>query len=492
VSAGFLPSTLLAPGTKLDRYELVCPIGEGGMAMVWIARQAGKFGFHKLVAVKMILPRFASDPRFQRMFIDEARIASRIDHVNVAQILDVGEKDEIAYLVMEHVDGESLQRMQRATVKKGLRIPPGVLLRVMADVCAGLHAAHELSDGQGQPLAVIHRDVSPQNVLVSTKGVAKLIDFGIAKARDRISGDTTTDQVKGKLRYMAPEQALGRPMDRRADVWAVGAVIHHLLAGRPPYDAENEVAVLAALSSGRPPAPLPPDVHPSIAGVVRRALTLAPEGRFDTAASMQGALEDAMAAAGVSAGTGEVAAFLAEVSGADADKRREAIRLGLEAVDASTRTQVRLEPPPVPPEPLSSGGRTLGSAALTIVPPERRRTLGTAIAIASVALLAGAVGFFVASAKSHETTASGSSVTVVPGVAPASVSAPATSAPPPIQTAAPAPAPTPTQAPAAAASTASPASMRRAPPRSLPAPAAPPRSPSPGGKTGDGRVNDGF
>ena len=479
-----MPTSPLAPGTKLDRYELVCPIGEGGMAIVWIARQAGKFGFQKLVAVKTILPRFAADPRFQRMFIDEARIASRIDHVNVALILDVGEKDDIAYLVMEYVEGESLQRMQRAAQKKGMRIPPGVLLRVMADVCAGLHAAHELCDERGQPRGVIHRDVSPQNVLVSTKGVAKLIDFGIAKARDRLSGDTTTDQVKGKLRYMAPEQAVGQPMDRRADVWAVGAVLYHLLAGRPPFDGEHDVAVLAALSSGRPPAPLPPGIHPSITSVVMRALTPAPDGRFDTAASMQQALEDAMVAAGVGASTGDVAAFLAQVSGEDADKRREAIRRGLEAASAwggasDDRPRPLVDPP-------SFGGRTLGSAALTIAPADRRRTLGTAIAIASAGVMVGVVGLFVASTRSQ--VAAGSA-TVAASVAPPSVSSPAASAPPPAETEAPAP-PAATSAGAPPAITRPTGSVHR-PPRPLPA-TAPARPPSPGGKTGDGRVNDGF
>jgi eukaryotic-like serine/threonine-protein kinase len=478
-----MPTSPLAPGKKLDRYELVCPIGEGGMAIVWIARQTGKFGFQKLVAVKTILPRFAADPRFQRMFIDEARIASRIDHLNVAQILDVGEQDDISYLVMEHVEGESLQRMQRAARKKGMHIPPGVLLRVMADVCAGLHAAHELCDEQGQPRGVIHRDVSPQNVLVSTKGVAKLIDFGIAKARDRLSGDTTTDQVKGKLRYMAPEQAVGQTMDRRADVWAVGAVLYHLLAGRPPFEGEHDVAVLAALTSGRPPEPLPPGVHPSIAAVVMRALTPAPDGRFDTAASMQQALEEAMVAAGVGTSTGDVATFLAQVSGEDAEKRREAIRRGLEAANAwagasDDRPRVLLDPP-------SSGGRTLGSAALTIVPADRRRTLGTALAIASAGVLVGVVGLFVASSKSQVATASAS---VAASVGPPSVSAPAASAPSPVDTEAPPPAPSPAAAPPAITR---PTGSVHRPPRPLPA-TAPARPPSPGGKTGDGRVNDGF
>jgi serine/threonine protein kinase len=321
----------LAPGFKLDRYELLCPIAEGGMASVWIARHSGKHGFEKFVAVKTVLPKFASDARFQQMFQDEARIASRIEHANVAQILDVGEQHEITYLVMEYVDGESLSTVHRTLAKKGMKIPPGIVLRVMADVCGGLHTAHELREEDGQLLGVVHRDVSPQNVLVSNKGVAKLIDFGIAKARDRIAGDTNAGQVKGKIRYMAPEQAIGGAIDRRADLWAVGAILYHLISGKPPYDGENDVQALMVLTSGRPPVPLPPGTHPAIVALVKRALTADVDNRFSTAAEMQQALEDAMVEANLSAKPATVAAFLAEHVADRAKKRKEAIALGVKA-----------------------------------------------------------------------------------------------------------------------------------------------------------------
>src|SRR5581483_11740872 len=191
------PTSPLVPGYYLDRYELLCPIAEGGMAQVWVARLRGKHGFEKFVAIKTILPKFQTDERFQKMFLDEARIASRIEHPNVAQILDVGEQHDITYLVMEWVDGDSLSRLYRALRKKGMTLPLHVLLRVVADACAGLHEAHE----QG----VVHRDVSPQNILVSQRGVAKVIDFGIAKARDSAVGvETNAGLLKGKIHYMAP------------------------------------------------------------------------------------------------------------------------------------------------------------------------------------------------------------------------------------------------------------------------------------------------
>ncbi len=301
------------------------------MASVWIARHTGKHGFEKFVAIKTVLPKFAADARFQTMFQDEARIASRIEHTNVAQILDVGEQHDITYLVMEYVDGESLSTVHRALTKKGMKVPPGVILRVLADVCGGLHTAHELREEDGQLLGVVHRDVSPQNVLVSMKGVAKLIDFGIAKARDRIAGDTSAGQVKGKIRYMAPEQAMGSTVDRRADLWAVGAILYHLLSGKPPYDGDNDVQALMVLTSGRPPVPLPASVHPAIAAVVKRALTATIENRFATAAEMQQALEDAMLEAKLQTNSAAVAAFLAEHVSERAKKRKEAISIGVKA-----------------------------------------------------------------------------------------------------------------------------------------------------------------
>ncbi|HEX3772775.1 MAG TPA: serine/threonine-protein kinase [Polyangiaceae bacterium] len=315
----------------------MCPIAEGGMASVWIARQSGKHGFEKFVAVKTVLPKYASDARFQQMFQDEARIASRIEHANVAQILDVGEQNEITYLVMEYVDGESLSTIHRALSKKGMKVPPGIVLRILADVCGGLHTAHELREDDGALLGVVHRDVSPQNVLVSNKGVAKLIDFGIAKARDRIAGDTASGQVKGKIRYMAPEQAVGKHVDRRADLWAVGAILYHLVSGKPPYDGENDVQALMVLTSGRPPVPLPPGTPPAIVSIVKRALTADMDQRFSTAAEMQQAIEDAMIEAGLQTRPAQIAAFLAEHVAERTKKRKEAIAVGMKAAGERER-----------------------------------------------------------------------------------------------------------------------------------------------------------
>jgi eukaryotic-like serine/threonine-protein kinase len=320
----------LRPGDKLDRYELLCLIAEGGMGACWVARQQGKRGFEKLVALKTMKEEYAADPDFQKMFLDEARIASKIEHPNVAHIVDLGEQDGILFLVMEYVDGDSLRKIDRDIVrKKSIEMPPNVLLRIVADICAGLHVAHELTDGEGKPLGVVHRDVSPHNILVSTKGVSKLIDFGIAKARDRLSGATTQGEFKGKVHFMAPEQARGTGVDRRADIFSLGAVLYNLLAGRPPFAGENEVASMTFLMSGRPPPPLPNSVPGPIAAVVLRALSHERERRYATALEMKNAIEEAMLTAHLVATPETVAAFVAEHLGDRAEARQKAITAAL-------------------------------------------------------------------------------------------------------------------------------------------------------------------
>jgi serine/threonine-protein kinase len=360
----------LVPGYRLDRYELLCPIADGGMAQVWVARLHGKHGFEKLVAIKSILPKFAEAPQFQTMFLDEARIASGIEHTNVAQIFDLGDEHGVLYLAMEWVDGDALTKLHRALDKKKELIPPGVLLRIVADTCGGLHAAHELRGKDGKNLGVVHRDVSPQNILVTTRGVAKLIDFGIAKARDRGVGETTSGTLKGKVHYMAPEQALGQAIDRRADVWAVGAILYHLLTGKLPFDAGSQLATLHLLATSKVCPPLPDTIPPPVAEIVKRALTFDRDKRFATAAEIQAAIEAAMVTAHLATTTGEVAAFIEKHLAGRAAKRREAIDLSLAAAAERARMQDLLKPP----NPDSSISKP-GAAQLVQAQSERLMTV---------------------------------------------------------------------------------------------------------------------
>jgi serine/threonine-protein kinase len=280
------------PGYRLDgRYELLYPYAQGGMATVWVARVTGKHGFEKLVAVKTILPHLASDQGFRDMFLDEASIASRIRHPNVADIVDLGEENGTLYMVLEWINGDSWSKLFAGVQAAGHPFPIHILLRIAADACAGLHAAHELRDDAGAVLGVVHRDVTPQNILITIGGVTKVIDFGIAKAMDRTAEATQTGMLKGKAQYMAPEQARGKNVDRRADVWAMGTILYQYLSGHLPFEGKNDLATLRALTSGRPPEPLPPTVPPDVVRVVMTALMPQMEQRFQTALDMQRALE---------------------------------------------------------------------------------------------------------------------------------------------------------------------------------------------------------
>jgi serine/threonine-protein kinase len=298
----------LGPGARLDRYDVLQRVAWGGMGEVWLGRLSGKHGFEKLVAIKTMLPEIARDQRLRAMFLDEARLASRVAHANVAQVLDLGDDGDLLYLVMEWVDGESLESLATRLERGGSSLPLGIALRITADACAGLHAAHEARASDGSPMGIVHRDVSPQNVMVSDQGVAKVIDFGIARARGRLAGDTRSGGAKGKPSYMAPEQERGSRVDRRADVWAAGAVLHRLLVGEPPFVEQEAFDEYVA---GRTPLPqLPAHVPDVVADVIARALALHPADRFATAAEMQAGLESAAARAGVSTTTSDVASFV--------------------------------------------------------------------------------------------------------------------------------------------------------------------------------------
>ena len=338
------PMANLEPGYKLDRYELLAPYARGGMASVWLGRVRGKHGFERIVAIKTILPEYASDPDFRAMLLDEARIASAVEHPNVAQTIDVGEEHGVVYLVLEWIDGDSLYTLHRMLEKQKQHLPPGVVLRVMADACRGLHAAHELRDKAGHLLNVVHRDVSPHNILINPSGVAKLIDFGVAKAQGRFVGSTSAGIIKGKVRFMAPEQALGKPVDRRADLWSVGATLQYLLTGTNPYSGSNDVEVLLTISRGDAPKPLPDTVHPAIRDVVARALAPDPANRYQTAASLARAIDVAAGQANCRASAVEVAEMLQTSGKPLMERRQRAVDLALKAAEGRAHYNELLQP----------------------------------------------------------------------------------------------------------------------------------------------------
>jgi serine/threonine protein kinase len=273
------------------KYQLVKKLATGGMAEVWLAVQTGIEGFNRHVVVKRILPHLAEEPEFVQMFLNEAKIASRFNHPNIAQIYDLGAERGAYYIAMEFIHGEDLGRVMRRAWQSGQWVARGVALRIVADTCLGLHYAHGRSDEQGRPLRVVHRDISPQNILVSFDGAVKLVDFGIAKAADQVS-NTRSGAIKGKFAYMAPEQAAGKPLDARTDLFALGLVLYELVTGVRPLKRETELATLQAAMEGQidPPSHAA-EVPAEIDQLVMRALARSPDDRYPDAREFHRAIE---------------------------------------------------------------------------------------------------------------------------------------------------------------------------------------------------------
>jgi eukaryotic-like serine/threonine-protein kinase len=272
----------LPPGTRLGRYTLMRRFAVGGMAELYLAHQKGAEGFGKIVALKRILPHLAANPEFTAMFLDEARLAAALDHPHIVHVLDFGESDGEHYLTMEYVHGRHLLDVLRAQSGKALAID--VALQVVGAVARALHHVHELRGPDGRAQGLVHRDVSPSNVLVSYEGTVKLTDFGIAKAVDLTSA-TRTGTFKGKLGYASPEQVRGEPIDRRSDIFALGILLYETTTGVRTFAGPNEFAVLGRVARGDwvPPEEIDPAYPPELRAIVARALAHDPDERYPTA-----------------------------------------------------------------------------------------------------------------------------------------------------------------------------------------------------------------
>jgi serine/threonine-protein kinase len=262
------------------------------MATVHFGRLLGVVGFAKTVAIKRLHPHLARDPEFVSMFLDEARLAARIRHPNVVSTMDVVALEGELFLVMEYVQGESLRQLERSANDAGTRIPPSIAATILVGVLHGLHAAHEAGNERGEPLGIVHRDVSPQNILVGIDGVPRVFDFGVAKAAGRAQS-TREGQLKGKIAYMSPEQLMGRPVSRATDIFAASAVLWEALVGRRLFKGESEGEVIKKVLDAQVerPSKLVPELSGLLDGLVLRGLARNPEDRFVTAREMARALE---------------------------------------------------------------------------------------------------------------------------------------------------------------------------------------------------------
>lgn len=337
------------PGTRFGRYEVIAEIASGGMATVFLGRALGAAGFQRLVAIKVLHPHVEHDEDFVAMFMDEARLAARIRHPNVVPTLDLENSEDGLFLVMEFVEGDGLLGVLRALVKSDRAVPASIAVRLALDILHGLHAAHELTGDRGEPLRLVHRDVSPHNILVGVDGVARITDFGIASAEQRI-GTTREGQVKGKLAYMAPEQTEAGPIDRRVDVFALGVVLWECLTGQRLFWGANDGAVLKNVLHKVVPSvrEYDPKLPEALDKVVLKALERDPNKRFSTAAQFADALEEAGGSVGI-ASTRAVATLVRELSGPRIDVLSNAARaysadLATSSVRPLPRTRATTDP----------------------------------------------------------------------------------------------------------------------------------------------------
>ncbi|QSQ15518.1 serine/threonine-protein kinase [Myxococcus landrumensis] len=280
------------PNEHFGRYELLSQMGRGGMAETWRARLVAAAGVTKLVLIKKVLPEFANDEAFISMFISEARISASLSHGNVAQVFDFGRVDGQYFLAMELVDGQPLHRILKRAARTGMpQLPIPLATYIALEMCRGLHYAHMRTDEKGTPLGIVHRDISPDNVLISYEGQVKIVDFGIAKARMLRNFDTEPGVIRGKYLYFSPEQARGQQVDARTDVWATGLVLYEMLCGQPPVTG-NQAVVLSRMAHGEFPAPrqLRKDLPSALNEVVMKALSVDMSLRYESANAFAEAL----------------------------------------------------------------------------------------------------------------------------------------------------------------------------------------------------------
>lgn len=362
---------------QLGRYALHAELAAGGMAVVYLARQTGAVGFGRTVAIKRLHPHLAKDPYFATMFLDEARLAARITHPNVVPTLDVVATDNELFLVLEYVRGETLSGLLRAARKANVTIPVNIAAAIGAGLLAGLHAAHEARDEQGKPLNIVHRDVSPQNLIIGADGVPRVLDFGVAKAASRLQ-TTREGQLKGKIPYMAPEQLAG-DVTARSDVYSAAVVIWETLTRQRLFRGETEAQVLHLVMTmtAPPPSSVNPEVPPALDAIVLKGLAREPANRYATAREMGAALEASIPLAS----TMKIAEWVDGLIGPTL-AARDAIRAEIESINSGVSMPAPISSTPaLPAFPQISDN---SSASLPHVSASASASLGIAESTASL------------------------------------------------------------------------------------------------------------
>ncbi|MCP4500847.1 MAG: serine/threonine protein kinase [Deltaproteobacteria bacterium] len=325
--------------TIADKYEILRPLGQGGMAEVLLAKQRGVVGIDKLVVIKRILPQYASEQSFVAMFLDEARVAADLVHPNVVSVHEAGESDGSYYLVLEYLQGRDLRRLQRRLEKSTRPIPAGHVVRIALDAAEGLHYAHTKNDLEGRAMNIVHRDVSPQNIVVTWDGSAKILDFGIAKA-DSQQEHTETGIIKGKYTYMSPEQARGEKVDARSDQFSLGVILWELLTGKRLYKRDNDVAIVTAICEEKVSAPSDfADLPDDLDKVVLKMLNKDPADRYDSLRDVTLALEDCVSNSSLSASQARLGTYLEDLFLEELERERRLNDIGGNLLFEKTQSQ---------------------------------------------------------------------------------------------------------------------------------------------------------
>jgi serine/threonine-protein kinase len=381
------------------RYRLLATLGRGGMADVYLGAAAGPAGFNKLVVIKKLRDG-TDDPSLVEMFLDEARLAARLNHPNIVHTYEVDETPEGYLLVMEYLEGQSLRRLSRALRKENGRVDPVLAAHLVSEMLEGLHYVHEMRDYDGSPLGIVHRDISPQNVFVTYDGTVKVLDFGIAKGALNVT-DTQSGVLKGKVSYMAPEQISGAPLDRRADIFSAGVVLWELLTGEKLFKGDMMEALRSVVSLPiEPPSTLIGGIPPELDRIVLTALAREPEDRFVTALAMNKALSEVVRRSGYVVRREDIAAQMQSLFGDARETMARTVQMYMEsrASDVAIATEMTL-PPTVPSTLRPAVSDPLGPASgvrpMTPVPPAPRSPLLTLGGVLILALF-GAGGFFFA------------------------------------------------------------------------------------------------
>jgi serine/threonine-protein kinase len=385
------------PVREYGKYMLVRKLAEGGMAEIFLAKQVGVEGFEKNVVIKRMLPHLSEVPDFVSMFLDEARLAATLSHPNVVQISDLGFADGCYFICMEYLAGEDFAAVIRVMRRRNMQVPLHITLRVLADAAAGLHYAHEATDQRGNPLNLVHRDVSPSNIFITYSGQVKMLDFGIAKAESRAS-TTSAGVVKGKYQYMSPEQGRGESVDRRSDVFSLGVSLYEALTGQRPFVRDSDLAVLKAVLEGQyePVRLVRPDLPLEVESIVTRAMALEREHRFESALEFSTEIDKYLSSGTSSGGSRVLGEFMRSTFGEERTNSKlrietldELVSRGVDVPGRENPTSPKTDPGALiadEPVPATDGTRAIGPP-LTVAKEQQKRQRTLVLGVVGALLL---------------------------------------------------------------------------------------------------------